>query len=138
MFVTYETTLGGILLREVETEFEAFAEMRRFIEINHIGSDVTEVRWVEEKENLHHLIIPKHKKVAMGTKAVFLKGAGFGIYYDEEPTYLELGDEAKWGIDRGLFSLSYHFNDTINESVCWYDEVKAYLEDLDKRKAGGE
>lgn len=133
MIVSYELVSGGLLLREVETEAEAFAEMRRFNEVNHIHSDVTEIRWVEEKENLQHLKIPRHKEVVMVT--------GFGIYYDEPPTFLELGDESKWGIKReGLipYNPSYHFNHTINQFVCWYDEVKAYFEDLDKRKAGEE
>lgn len=132
MFVAYENVYGGILLREVNTEEEAYAEMRRFTEVNHISSDVTEIYWVEEKENLHHIRVPRHKKVVMT--------AGFGIYYDEPPPYTKLGSRSKWGITSEWFdefNPSYHFNPTLKRHVCWYDEVAAYLKDLSKRKAGG-
>ena len=36
MIVSYEGVRGGLLLREVKTEQEAFAEMRRFLEVNNI------------------------------------------------------------------------------------------------------
>ena len=132
MIVSYELASGGLLLREVETEAEAFAEMRRFNEVNYINSDETEVRWVEAKENYLHKIIPRHKVVVMHT--------GFGIYYDSLPEFLELGTEERWGIKRdGLiqFNPSYHFNHTTHKYVCWYDEVATYLKDLEIRKAGG-
>ena len=51
MIVSYEGVRGGLLLREVETEQEAFAEMRRFLEVNNIPSNYTEVQWKEVDEN---------------------------------------------------------------------------------------
>ena len=46
MIVSYEGVRGGLLLREVETEQEAFAEMRRYLEVNNIPSNCTEVYYV--------------------------------------------------------------------------------------------
>ena len=132
MIVSYELAAGGLLLREVETEAEAFAEMRRFNAVNHISSDETEVRWVEAKENYLHKIIPRHKVVVMHTM--------FGIYYDSAPEFLELGSEEQWNIKRdGLiqYNPSYHLNHNTRQYVCWYDEVMTYLKDLEARKAGG-
>ena len=43
MIVSYEGIRGGLLLREIETEEEAFAEMRRYLEVNNISSNYTEV-----------------------------------------------------------------------------------------------
>ena len=102
-------TICGLLLREIETEAEAFAEMRRFNEVNNINSDETEVRWIEAI-NHSGKIIPRHKSVVMTTM--------FGIYYDDsKPPILELTEKQR---------------DTER-----YDEVMKYFKDLELRKAGG-
>lgn len=138
MIVSYEGVRGGLLLREVETEEEAFAEMRRYLEVNRIPSVYTEVKWEEVNEN--YGILTRYKHVAMGGKTLG-DGADFGIYYEGQPTHLELGSEEKWGIDRDKFTLRYevshHFKPSENKFVCWYDEVSRYFQDLAERKAGG-
>ena len=119
MYLAY--SFRDILLKEVSTEGEAFAEMRRFLEVNHIVSNETTVEPFAD-----------HKKVTMG--------ATFVIYYDEKPSHMELGTEKQWGISRKPFTAEYeichHYNPAINERVCWYDEVKAYLDDLKRRNGG--
>ena len=139
MIVSYEGIRGGILLREVNTEEEAFAEMRRYLKVNRISSTYTEVYWQKVNENIG--VLTGHKRVAMARKPS--GGATFGIYYEGRPTHLELGSEEKWGIKRPTppfvgFNPDYYFRGDINENVCWYDEVAAYFDDLEKRKAGGE
>ena len=47
MIVSFEGKIGGVKLREVNTEQEAFAEMRRYLEINQIASNYTEIVWRE-------------------------------------------------------------------------------------------
>lgn len=140
MIVSYEgaRTRGGLLLREVETEQEAFAEMRRFLEINNIPSNYTEVQWKEVNEN--YGILARHKHIAMGCEPGG-GGADFGIYYEGQPAHLELGSEEKWGIKREQYpsqkNFSYYFKASENKYVCWYDEVAKYFQDLAVRKAGG-
>ena len=138
MIVSYEGVRGGLLLREVETEEEAFAEMRRYLEVNNILSNYTEVYWKEVNEN--YGILARHKHIAMGSKPGG-GGADFGIYYEGRPTHLELGSEEKWGIKREQYpsqkNFSYYFKASENKYVCWYDEVTRYFQDLAERKAGG-
>lgn len=136
MIVSYEGVRGGLLLREVKTEEEAFTEMRRFLEVNRIPSVYTEVRWQDADERMGHLA--RHKRIYMGCKVD--NGVTFGIYYDGQPRHLELGSEKEWGIKRELFTyknFSYHYRSTVNGRVCWYDDVMTYLKDLAERKAGG-
>lgn len=135
--VSYEGVHGSILLRTVETEQEAFAEMRRFLEVNKIPSDYTEVRWQEV--NPQKRIFTRYKHVSM----VCSNGGGedFGIYYEGTPLHLELGPEEKWNIKREQYpsrgSESYYYKASENRYVCWYDDVAAYFRDLAIRKAGG-
>lgn len=129
MILAYETALGGIKMCEVEDEAQAFAEMRRFNEVNHVESDETDVYWVEEKEHaITKIKIPRHKKVDMMH--------GFGIYHDAPPPYLQLGDESTWEVRRDVTSSDYRYNPALRKSVCWYDELVAYFKDLETRKGG--
>ena len=137
MIVSYEGVRGGLLLREVETEQEAFAEMRRFLEVNNIPSNYTEVQWKEVDEN--YGILVRHKHIAMGCKPGG-GGADFGIYYEGQPKHLELGSEEKWCIKREQYphkNFSYYYKPSENRYVCWYDEVAEYFRDLAVRRAGG-
>lgn len=82
MIVSFEGKIGGVKLREVNTEQEAFAEMRRYLEINQIASNYTEIVWREEKEHFwgtHQA----HKEVSMKNSGGY--GATFGIYYEGTP-----------------------------------------------------
>lgn len=136
MIVSYEGVRGGLLLREVETEEEAFAEMRRYLEVNEIPSTYTEVEWKEIDANYE--ILARHKRVSMCCRPS--GGVTFGIYYDGQPKHLELGSEEKWCIKREQYpfkNFSYYYKASANKYVCWYDEVSAYFKDLEARKAGG-
>lgn len=136
MIVSYEGARGGILLKEVETEEEAFAEMRRYIKVNNIPSNCTEVQWVDVDENRG--IFTRYKKVSMVN--TIGHGVSFGIYYEGQPAHLELGSEEKWEIQRDDWpsrNPSYYYKESENKFVCWYDEVARYLQDLAERKAGG-
>ena len=137
MIVSYEGVCGGLLLREVETEEEAFAEIRRFLEVNKILSVYTEVRWVDPSES--YWSKTRHKRITMGTRSDGCKS--FGIYYTGYPDHLELGSEESCGIKREYLPInnhSYYYKSSENKYVCWYDEVVEYFKDLAKRKAGEE
>lgn len=135
MILSYEEKRGGIFLCEVANEDEAFFEMRRFLEINKINSDYTEVTWKDVNPNYD--ICARHKRVNMCCSHG--GGASFGIYYEGGPKYAELGNEDNWGIKReGLIAYndSYHYKHSTHEFVCWYDEVALFLADKAMRKAG--
>lgn len=139
MIVSYEGKRGGILLREVKNEQEAFAEMRRYLEVNNIPSNYTEIRWEEVNESRG--ILTRYKHVAMRCAKSSSDGVDFGIYYEGHPAHLELGSEEEWGIRRDQpppYNYSYHYKYSENKFVCWYDEIAEYLKDLAERKAGGE
>ena len=117
----------GTLLCEVNNEEEAFAEMRRFLKVNRISSDVTYVKMIEERE-----LKPRHKEVSMCLEGCQLynrsenkdiRGVTFGIYYGaDRPRYKTLGT-----LDAGVLC----------EEDEWYNCIKHYLNDLAVRKAGG-
>lgn len=138
MIVSYERFKGGLLLREVATEEEAFAEMRRFLEVNNIPSDYTTVKpKLVYKDNE---FLTSYKYVGMGST---LDGytVAFGIYFEGQPDNLELGSEERWHIERedypSRMNFSYRYKPSENRFVCWYDEVAEYFRDLAERKAGG-
>lgn len=137
MIVSYEGVRGGLLMREVNTEEEAFAEMRRFLKVNDLSSNFTTVSWAEANEDRG--ILARHKYVCMTN--VLAEGASFGIYYEGHPTHFELGSEEKWGIKREKIllnrNLAYYYKSSASAYVCWYDEVTRYFQDLAERKAGG-
>lgn len=136
MILAYEYFLiGGIFLCEVETEEEAFFEMRRFLEINHIISDETTIKTSKKNNGICDEIT--YKSVTM----TYSRGdeAAFGIYYKGNPSHMELGDESYWnigGVDYLGSSVSHRFSMSKMGSVCWCDEVAAYLADLKTRKVG--
>lgn len=142
-----------LLLCEVSSEEEAFAEMRRFLYVNHIFSNLTSVEMVEEGERRFKLV-PKHKEVWMvvdkdhknefGDKG---EGAIFHIYYDSDrPRREVLGSLEEWGLREefdsktGNTHLFYDVKcvggEIITYSGKWYKYIKRYLEDLAMRKAG--
>lgn len=134
MIVSFEGKIGGIKLREVETEQDAFAEMRRYLEINQIASNYTEVVWREAKEHhwgTHHA----HKEVAMCNSGGY--GATFGIYYDGSPRYSGIEPAENWEVHRDspftLYNPDFSYNPTKKKNVCWYDDLETYFEDLRKR-----
>ena len=137
MILTYERFLiGGVLLCEVETEEEAFFEMRRFLKVNRIISDKTTVKTFYKTDGNDPELMRKEITMTHGCSDV----AVFGIYYKGSPNYGELGDESDWGIDRTVLlkgqNINYRYCSSKNCFVCWYDEVAAYLADLKTRKAG--
>lgn len=137
MIVSYEKFQGGLMLREVETEEDAFAEMRRYLEVNKIPSTYTEITWQEVDEQ--HRITARHKRVTMGCDSD--ESVTFGIYYEGQPGCLELGSEERWGIDRDklpLNNIHYYYKSSQHKHVCWYDEVVAYFRDLAQREERGE
>ncbi len=136
MIVSYEGAMGGLLLREVETEQEAFAEMRRYLEVNNIPSNYTEVYWKEADERFG---IVRHKRIVMGVTHDFYMPK-FGIYYEGQPKYLEFKPEEKRCTEKEKHpcgnAICYHSPSFKHQ--CWYDEVAEYFRDLAKRKEGGE
>lgn len=145
---------GGIMMAEVKTEEEAFAEMRRFLEVNQIPSDVTSVNMVEEREYAGRTI-PCHKEVRMCQYGYIppmireFPDPCFGIYYGaDKPQYDRLKSIEEYGLTvkkdyYGKIKLDEHgypvlVNDYYDKGNKWYMPMAAYLKDLEKRKAGEE
>lgn len=139
MIVSYEGKIGGIKLREVETEQDAFAEMRRYLEINQIASNYTEIVWREAKEH-HWGIHQAHKEVSMCNSGGY--GATFGIYFEGEPRYQKMESAEEWDVHRDspftLYNPDFSYNPTKKKNVCWYDDLENYFEDLKKRTEASE
>ena len=149
-------TSANILLREVNNEEEAFAEMRRFLEINRISSNTTYVEMIEKREDYPGGIVPRHKEVYMllegcppynRSENKDIKGVAFGIYYgSDRPRHEGLGTIEDWGLcwkkewpsgEMKLVKDEKHRLGTYMDSGEWYNCVKRYLDDLAVRKAGG-
>lgn len=140
----------NILLCEVQNEEEAFGEMRRFLQINNIDSDVTYVETVEEKQDCLGRIIPKHKEVEMykGNSeytAYDVTAAAFSIYSQIPPNLHELGTLEDWGLcekrdwETREIHIEKHRISTVGiESGEWYRCVQKYFADLACRKVGDE
>lgn len=144
---------ANILLREVNTEEEAFAEMRRFLEVNRISSNTTYVEMIESHEYAGRTI-PRHKRVGMylngcppynRSENKDVQNVTFGIYYGaDRPRYETLGTLDDWGLceekdwKTGKIKL-VRKGHKITEITSgeWYNCVKRYLDDLAVRKAGG-
>lgn len=139
-------------MKRVATEEEAFAEMRRFLEVNNIPSDVTAVAIVEERERWLK-IVPRHKEVYMLQCGYTPKSIQkypdpcFSIFYDSDrPEYEtlcsieELGLEVKKDyLGNTVFDENGHpvlISDWYHMGQKWYMPLKAYLEDLAAREAG--
>lgn len=149
-------TSANVLLREVECEEEAFAEMRRFLEVNHISSNTTYVEIVESHEYAGR-IIPRHKEVYMSLEGwppynrsenKDIKSVAFGIYYgSDRPKYEQLGAPEDWGLceekdwQTGRMRLvkdkKHRLSSVVTDSGEWYNCAKRYFDDLAVRKAGG-
>ena len=85
---------ASFIMREVKTEEEAFAEMRRFLKVNKIISDTTYVAMVPEKKERNR-IIPAHKEIGMDLRNEELMdydnddeivSTTFAIYYGSVPS----------------------------------------------------
>lgn len=133
-YMGYEAS-GKILLCETENEEEAFAEMRRFLEINHISSNITYVKVVESHEYAGR-IVPRHKEVYMSLKGCppynrtenkDIKFVAFGVYCDSDCSKEKLGIPEDWRL----------CEETDLKTNKTYICVKRYLDDLTERKAGG-
>lgn len=144
----YQVT-GGIMMKEVDTEEEAFAEMRRFLQINNVESDVTAVRIVEEYERFGR-IVPKHKEVRMclcGRPSFDGKYADpcFGIYYGtDKPKYMRLKTIEEYGL---TIKKDYYGNPVIDQNGYqmligdyyekgnkWYMPLSTYLSHISEQK----
>lgn len=141
-----------ILLCNVKNEEEAFGEMRRFLQINNIDSDVTYVKMVDEKRDCLGHVIPRHKEVGMYKgheeyTAYNVRGVTFGIYAQpNNPRLRELGTLENCGLCKeqdwktGEVHIVYDEKHRLStygiESGEWYNCVQQYLADLARRKAG--
>jgi hypothetical protein len=141
-------------MKEVSTEEEAFAEMRRFLEVNNIPSDVTVSVMVEERERWLK-IVPRHKEIHMCQRGFTPKlvkrypDPCFSIYYgSDRPEYERLGSLKEHGLkikrdhlgnvvkdDEGYPML---VSDWYTMGNKWYIPLWIYLDDLAKREAGEE
>lgn len=152
-YMWYQHT-GSIMMREVNTEEEAFAEMRHFLRVNNIPSNMTGVYIVEEHEYVGR-IVAKHKEVRMcqrGCQSPNGKGFPdpcFGIYYGtDKPRYVKLKSLEEYGltVKKDYFgnvvmdgnNYPMLVNDYYNDGNKWYTPLLMYLQDLEERKAGGE
>ena len=151
-YVGYASS-ANILLRKVNSEEEAFAEMRRFLEINRISSNTTYVEMVESHEYAGR-IVPRHKEVCMSLNGCppynrsenkDIKSVAFGIYYgSDRPRYEKLGTIEDWGLceekdwktgEIKLVRKGHRITEITSGE--WYNCVKRYIDDLAVRKAGG-
>lgn len=97
-----------ILLCEVPDEDTAFAEMRRFLYVNDIRSNITRVKVVEEHESYPGKIVPAHKEVLMYARGFEnddkdryrVTDVGFKLYYNSRPEREQLGTLEDWGLHR--------------------------------------
>lgn len=145
---------GGFFMKEVQTEEEAFAEMRKFLELNNIPSDVTSVTMIEEGERFGR-ILPRHKEVRMcqyrhiSPYAREYPNPCFGIYYGtDRPEYEKLGSLEECGLKIKRDGLGNVVKDENGHPVLisdwysngnrWYMPLKIYLDDLAKRKEDDE
>lgn len=132
----------GLLLRQVETKEEAFAEMRRFLEVNNIPSDYTSI-WTH-----------KYTEVTMGydgyidpsDETIKVIGVTFGLRDDKDrPRHETLGTPEDWGLEeerdwrtgeiRLVEKRSYSM---LTDTAEWYNCAKRYFDDLRVRKGGDE
>lgn len=120
----YWTTIE-LLLCEVNTKEEAFAEMRRFLDVNGIRSDCTSVGLKEEHIRIGRLI-PRHTEVNMWCDSYIdpydegckITGVIFGLWDDKDRPRYEKLDDFKGKPEK------------------WFDCAERYLDDLIARKAG--
>lgn len=135
----------GVFLKEVADEEEAFYEMRRFLQINDIPSDVTFVKTVKEHEYVGR-IIPKHKEVGMDKFGYveydthLVKNPTFGIYYSQTTDYPKksLGSLERWTLvekkDLCDGKMRLYYEKGFNKSGEWYNCVRRYLDDVKMRE----
>lgn len=106
-------------LCEVSSEEEAFAEMRRFLYVNHIFSNITSVELVEGEERWCKFV-PRHKEVMMIADEEYENddeddddddygdkrhGAIFHIYYgSDRPRREKLGSLDEWALQEEIDS----------------------------------
>lgn len=145
---------GGFVMKEVSTEEEAFAEMRKFLDLNNIPSDVTVVTMVEEGERFGRPL-PRHKEVRMCQCGYIpprirdYPDPCFGIYYGtDRPKYEKLGSIEECGLTIEKNGLGDVVKDENGYPVLisnwytkgnkWYIPLKIYLDDLEKRKEDDE
>ncbi len=151
----WRQSTGSIIMAEVDTEEEAFAEMRRFLHINNIPSDTTSVEIVEEQEYIGE-IIPRHKEVCMRQsgytppKCREFPDPCFGIYYGTDKP--RRGSLKKDFNEYGLTMKKDYYGKTVTDDNGhpvlvsdyyengnkWYTLLLAYILDFEKRKAGKE
>lgn len=142
---------GDIVMREVDTEEEAFAEMRRFLEVNNIPSNVTSINWIDQDPSKRYR--SPHKSVGMGQAGYTPRGARsrspeFHIYYgNNRPAGGQLRSYKKYGLvvktdssGEPIFEDGdpvFLFADSRKECI-WYLPLFKYLADLKERTKGGE
>lgn len=144
-----------LLLCEVPDEETAFAEMRRFLYINGIDSNITFVKKEEAYDDIHGFI-PSHKCVKMYAKGLGedkpenkyrVTGVVFNIYYgSDRPRHERLGLPRDWKLHEEFdqeTGETYLFYDAYkgfsgqlitNASGEWYSCAKRYLADLTIRR----
>lgn len=119
MIVTREGAIEGVILREVETEEEAFYEMRRFLEINNVDVEYVEVKMEDMSQSYAPQPRPAFKLIRMHPYK-------FGICYEYSKFLLKFNpDSTKWS-DR---------EKVVYTPRCYdKNELMAYFDDLEQRK----
>lgn len=150
----WRQSTGSITMAEVETEEDAFAEMRRFLAVNNIPSDTTTVCIVDEHEYLGQ-IIPRHKEIYMCQRGFIppmiqeYPNPCFGIYFGaDEPRGKKLKHYSEYGIEIKKSNLTGDpvtdseghpiliHSGWLNDENKWYMPLYLYLEDLKQRNGG--
>ena len=132
-------------MKEVKTEAEAFFEMRRYLEVNNIYSNITTVF---ERDRLNYVGDGGESKlVVMGDDQIG-DDIEFAIHYDSNPDFNSIDDAIK---ETGSFAYSYEKyrakkacgllrtryrmdNPEITFESWIPDEYENYLRDLKKRE----
>lgn len=145
---------GSIMIAEVDSEEEAFAEMRRFLKVNKIPSDSTSFSIVAEHEYLGK-IIPTYKKVWMFQCGYIVSNSTqkfpnpcFGIYYGNDKPRggtLKRMEDYDLTIKKDYYGktvvdengLPVLVNDYYPEGNKWYMPIFVYLQNVWESKKGG-
>ena len=121
MFVTLERFKSGLILREVETEEEAFDEIAYFLAANNIQEEQTAVY------DCSIGALPTDEDPTSANKLIYVGGIKFGLSdrYNEHLFEFE-PDETKWDRTHQMFFVD-------NKLTSRREQIIAYFDDLKKR-----
>jgi len=129
-------------MTEVETEKDAWAEIRRYLEVNHIESGQTGIYIEKAVDPKTNQVIEEYKQIFLyenlSIKEIPQVYEIFEIRDKSKPSYCdelpesEIRYEHQYPHDKQWFAQR-----TLGgEYTWWYDEYKVYKADLEKRKQG--